>query len=187
MSACINPLIIRLPSGIKDRYDVPFNQGIFDNDGTSDRLFLKVLPEDYNAAKPVNLEAKLGYAMPYTETEYNLYQLEAVDQDRRSAVKRYVLRDLIAAKGNLALYGVATGNNDCTPPLIALEDHHELDEYEDEQQGFTLRVGVLQVESLKGSYRETGTNYNYNRGCRIIFTHTHKIVSGTLEPYVPKI
>ena len=54
--AVINPIIFRLPSGIKDKYDIPEHQGIFDNDGTSDRLFFQVLPEDYNAANPITKE-----------------------------------------------------------------------------------------------------------------------------------
>ena len=67
---------------------------------------------------------------------------------------RYVLRDLLMGGGNLSVYGfTANTTTDCDEPLVAVEDYHELDEYEDEQQGFTLRVGVLTVESLKGSYR----------------------------------
>ncbi len=186
--ACINPIVFRLPPNLKDKYDLPEYQGIFGSDNISDRLVLKVLPEDYNAANPINKETKLGFAVPYSIITRNLYQFEAVDQDRRGAVHRYVLRDMLKGGGNLSVYGfTANTTTDCDEPLVAVEDYHELDEYEDEQQGFTLRVGVLTVESLKGSYREKGTNRNYNQGCRVIFTHTHKIVNGQLVVYVPQV
>lgn len=185
MMACINPIIFRLLPTIKDKYDESHHQGMFSNDGISDRLILKILPEDYNAANPINKEVKLGYSSSIASVAKNLYQFEAVDKDRRSAVFRYILRDLLNAGGNLSLYGVTTETSSCGEPLVAVEDYHELDEYEDEQLGFTLRVGVLNVESLKGSYRKSGTNHNYSQGCRVIFTQTHKIVNGSLIGYVP--
>ncbi len=185
--AAINPLIFRLPPGIKDRYDLSVNQGIFDSDGISDRLVFPVLPEDYNAANPVNKEVLQGIVAPVATITRNYYQLEATNKDQRS-VFRYVLRDLLLAGGNLSVYGSSTSTTvTCDEPLVAVEDYHELDEYEDEVQGYTLRVGVLNVESLKGSYREKGTNRNYNRGCRVIFTHTHKIVNNQLITYLPQI
>ena len=183
--AKINPIIIRLPAGIKDKYDLPQYRGIFDNDGTSDRMTLKVLPEDYNAAHPVKLTTTLGYSAPYTEVERELYQLEATDRDRRSSVKKYVLQDL-KLSGNLSVYGVSQQTIACNVPLIAIEDYHECDCFEDEIAGFTLRVGTLNVESLKGSYRNAKNNNNYNQGIRIIFTHTHKIVNSSLETYLYK-
>ena len=184
--AKINPIIIRLPANIKDKYDLPQYRGIFDNDGMSDRLILKVLPEDYNAAHPVKLTTALGYSAPYTEVERELYQLEATDRDRRSSVKRFALQDLIAAGGNLSVYGVKEQTISCNVPLIAIEDYHECDRPQDAVAGFTNRVGTLNVESLKGSYRNTKNNSNYNTGCRIIFTHTHQIVNNSLEVYVYK-
>ena len=200
--ATINPLIFRLPPGIKDKYDLPVYQGIFDNDGISDRLVFPVLPEDYNAANPVNKEVLQGMTAPVATITRNYYQLEATNKDQRS-VFRYVLRDLLLYGGNLSVYGSTTSTTvTCNEtdissswgfprslvlPLVAVEDYHELDEYEDELQGYTLRVGVLNVESLKGSYREKGANRNYNRGCRVIFTHTHKIVDGQLAVYVPSV
>jgi hypothetical protein len=186
MVACINPIIIRLPEGSKNQFDEHQYQGIFDTDQISDRLILKVLPEDYNAAHPVNIETKLGYVSPYTQTTYNLYQLEAVDNDRRSDVKRYAICQLLKNGGNLSVYDIPLNTSSCHPPLIAIEDYHELDNLEDKLLGFTLRIGILSVESLKGSYRKQGTKHNYNRGCRIIFTHTHNIVDGELKVYVPQ-
>ncbi len=184
--AVINPIIFRLPAGIKDKYDIPQHQGIFDNDGISDRLFFQVLPEDYNAANPITKEIIKGAVAPVATITRNHYQFEATNKDQRT-VFRYVLRDLLLAGGNLSVYGITNTTTDCNEPLIAVEDYHELDEYEDELQGFTLRIGIMNVESLKGSYREKGTNRNYNRGCRVIFTHTHKIVNGQLVVYVPQV
>ena len=184
MQFCFNRLIFRLPSGLKDKYDLPVNQGIFDNDGTSDLLIFTVAPEDYNAANPITKEIIKGAVTPVATITRNHYQLEATNKDRRS-VFRYVLRDLLLAGGNLSVYGINNTINECDEPLIALEDYHELDEYSDEENGYTLRVGILNVESLKGSYREKNSNDNYNRGCRVIFTHTHKIINNQLSVYVP--
>lgn len=196
MSVCINPIVIRLPNLLKDKYDIPANQGIFITGVTPepDKLILKVLPEDYNAANPVNLEVKLGILAPYQEITRNFYRIEAVDRDRRSAVKRYVLRDLLIAGGNLRTYGIAIAEEAIAPkpcyyPLVAIEDYHELDSSEDEARGFTIRVGTLAVESLKGSYRQShfeATNTNYNQGVRIIFTHTHSIIESALQVYLPR-
>lgn len=180
--AGINRIIIPLLPGIKDKYDVPENGGMFD----SDRLVLHVLPEDYNAPNPVVLETQLGYSAPFTKRDNQLYKPEFVDRDRRCAIKRYVMRDLLLAGGNLSLYGVTdTGYKNAV--LIAIEDYHELDLYEDELQGFTLRIGTANVESLKGSYRQKNSNYNYNNGLRIKFCQTHRINQGILEPYIPTI
>ena len=182
--AKINPIVFRLPTGIKDKYDIPEHQGIFDNDGTSDRLIFNVLPEDYNAANPITKEIIKGISAPVATITRNHYQFEATNKDQR-AVIRYVLRDLLKEGGNLSLYGISNIIISCNEPLIAVEDYHELDEYEDELQGYTLRVGVMNVESLKGSYRAIGTNRNYNSGCRLIFNHTHKIINNQLVVYVP--
>ncbi len=185
--AVINPIIFRLPAGIKDKYDIPEHQGIFDNDGTSDRLFFQVFPEDYNAANPITKEIIKGAVAPVATITRNYYQFEATNKDQR-AVFRYVLRDLFLAGGNLSVYGITTNSTiSCHEPLIAVEDYHELDEYEDELQGFTLRIGIMNVESLKGSYRAKETNRNYNRGCRVIFSHTHKIVNNQLTTYLPQV
>ena len=185
MMACINPIIFRLLPTIKDKYDESHHQGMFANDGISDRLILKVLPEDYNAANPINKEIKLGYSSSIASVTKSLYQFEAVDKDRRSAVSRYVLRDLLNAGGNLSLYGVTAETDSCGEPLVAVEDYHELDEYEDELRGYTLRIGILNVESLKGSYRKLSTNHNHNQGCRVVLTQTHKIESNQLVNYIP--
>lgn len=183
--AKINPIIFRLPTGLKDKYDIPEHQGIFDNDGTSDRLVYQVLPEDYNAANPISKEIIKGAKTAVATITRNYYQFEATSKDQR-AVIRYVLRDLLIAGGNLSLYGISNTITACSEPLIVVEDHHELDQYEDELQGYTLRVGVMNVESLKGSYRATGINSNYNKGCRVIFNHTHKIVNNNLVNYLPE-
>lgn len=182
--AKINPIIFRLPTGLKDKYDIPEHQGIFDNDGISDLLVYQVLPEDYNAANPISKEIIKGAKSAVATITRNYYQFEATNKDQR-AVPRYVLRDLLIAGGNLSLYGITTTITDCSEPLIAVEDYHELDQHEDELQGYTLRVGIMNVESLKGSYRAMGTNRNYNKGCRVIFNHTHKIINGNLVNYLP--
>lgn len=146
-------IIVRLPDGIKDQYDTSYHQGIFERDLRSDRLILRVDSQDYNAAKPTQIETKIGYAAPYDEVTRNLYQLEATDKDRRSPVKRYVLRDLLNAGGNLGLYNVTQPNTvNCAEPLVVIEDYHELNESIDYERGYALRVGTLQVESLKGAY-----------------------------------
>lgn len=174
-----------MPEGIVDKYDIPENQGIFDNDGLSDRLIYRSFPEDYNAANPVTKETIKGVCKAFVKVNRDYYQLEATSQDKRAAY-RYILRDLLNAGGNLSLYNFDINLDGCHEPLIVMEDYHELDSYEDEQQGYTQRVGVLNVESLKGSFRKKGTNINYNQGCKIVFTHTHQIVLTNLIPYLPQ-
>jgi hypothetical protein len=58
---------------------------------------------------------------------------------------------MIEGGGNVDLYIENYTQATCYP-LAVVEDYHELDTLEDEKRGYTLRVGYLQVESLKGSY-----------------------------------
>lgn len=150
------PIIVRLPDGLKDKYDTSFNQGIFETDLRSDRLILRVAPEDYNAAHPVSIATQYGYVSAYDDVDYSPYRLEITDREPRSPVKRYVLRDLLKAGGNLSVYGIDSPSKSCEQPLVVVEDFHELDEDEDYQRGYSLRVGTMTVENLKGSWRRKG-------------------------------
>ena len=83
--AVINPIIFRLPTGIKDKYDIPQHQGIFDNDGISDRLWFKVLPEDYNAANPITKEIIKGAVAPVATITRLLIAKSTFTETLRSA------------------------------------------------------------------------------------------------------
>lgn len=185
----VNKLIIRIPLGLKTPYDTDFNRGMFIADNPLepkgyDRLVVPVFPEDYNAPNPITKEVVQGYTRAFVEKNVRFYEFNATCKDGRPA-RAYALRDLLAVGGNLALYGVTEELPPCNEPLIAIEDYHRLDSPTDYDEGFTLRIGVLDIEDLKGSWRSRNSSDNYNKGIRLIFTHTHRLFDEQIVSYVP--
>lgn len=155
----IAPIIIRIPDGIVDPFAVNHeNQGLFRRDLISDRLIFNVEKEGYNSAKPTLLDTKFGYTSPYSDSTVELYSFEATDNDCRGEVVKQVLNQ-IAKTGNLSIYGVTQQLNSCSIPLIAVEDFHSRESDRAFERGYSLRVGVLQSEVLKGSTLSVGNIY----------------------------
>ena len=174
-----NQIVIPLPPGIKTTYDISANQGLFN----SDNLHLTIERKDYKAPNPIQkkvLQTLGGLNRPaVVNRTTNFYQPEFTCRDPRGAI-RYILDDLFATGGNLSTQGITMTYTDCQEPFIVIYDYHRLDTASDRALGYTIRVGVLLVEDLKGSFR--GNNgLNYNPGTRFVFTHTHNIVNGQLR------
>lgn len=171
----IATIVVRVPSGIVTPFAANHeNQGLFRSDLISDRLIFNVQQEEYNAAKPSKIETKIGYSAPYSEVERELYNFEATDSSCRGEVAKQVLNQVVG-NGNLSIYGLSNVN-DCGIHLVAVEDYHSRESDRDFERGFSLRVGILQSEVLKGS---TLFKDNVYEGQPYVLTPRSTFTSGT--------
>ena len=169
-----NKIVFPIQSNLKLLYDTPENQGLFSDDN---KLHLIVSREDYNAANNRQKEVIQGIVAPIVNRTINYYQFEATCRDSREIIKDVLLS--LETTGNLDTQGINLAYSPCDEPHVLVHDYHRFDTQSDRIQGYTARVGVLLTEDLKGSIRgENG--YNYNQGIRVIFTHTHNLVGGSL-------
>jgi hypothetical protein len=169
-----NKIVFPIQNSLRLIYDTPENQGLFSSDN---KLHLIISREDYNAANPKQKEVIQGVAAPIVNRTTNYYQFEATCRDNREIIKDVL--ESIEKTGNLDTQGINLTYNPCDEPHVIVHDYHRFDAYNDRSVGYTVRVGVLLVEDLKGSIR--GSNgQNYNKGIRVVFTHTHNLIGGNL-------
>ena len=151
----VNKIVFPLTAELKQKYDAPFNQGLFDGDN----LVLPVWKEDYNAANPVQVTVIKGFSAAVIDIQTEYYQFEATCRDSRATVG-YILKELAQANKVCGQY-----------KLVTCLDYHRLDNDSDRAAGYTVRQGVLQYEIVNGSIRSSNGN-NYVGGHRIIFIQT---------------
>lgn len=170
------PIVIRIPDGIVDPFAANHeNQGLFRKDLISDRLVLNVEKEGYNAAKPSKIETKLGYSSPYADVNRELYSFEATDTGCRGEVAKQVLNQVVKT-GNLSVYNITQEVAGCNIPLTVVEDFHSRESDRDFERGYSLRVGIMQSEVLKGS---TLSKDNIYEGQPYVLTPRSVFTSGT--------
>lgn len=171
----LNKIVFPLPAGFKSAYENLGNAALF----SGDTLVLPVTREDYNAPNPKTKEVREGVTTGVVDLKIDYYKPEFVSRDSRSIIKDIL--EGLEEVGNLdaiaATVPAATFPN-VNP--IAMYDYHRYDTLSDRIQGYTLRIGVMTIEDLKGSFRSSDGVENYNEGTRVVFTHMYKIVGGSL-------
>lgn len=182
MNACQNQIRIPLPAGFKTPYEFYGTDGLFDGDV----LVLTIPPDNYRADNPLEKETVEGINVGTTVITKRFYTLTATCPDQRGIV--HLLLQELQKVGNLETQGITINYSDCDERFIALQDFHRFDSISEltlppnQNDGFSLRVGSLNVEDIKGSSRSQ-YGYNYNRGTRLNFTQTHIISNGSLVDY----
>lgn len=169
----LNKIVFPLIPGFKTPFLTPETQDLFDGDD----LVIVVDRENYNAPNNISKEVLIGLGTATVDRLIDYYELEAVCFDARETIKDVLFA--IAAAGNLDSQGLAGSPSVDTEPLVIIHDYHRFDTSGDRAAGFTERVGVLNPEDIKGSFRAASGD-NHNNGIRINFTHTNNLVGATL-------
>ena len=176
----LNKIIVPLPAGFKTPYEFPETANLFDGDN----LVLHVPRGNYNAPQVIDKDIRLGINTA-AEVVTNNFYVPTIDVPDQRSVIALLLRDLQKI-GNIETQGITVNYSSKKERFMVILDYHRYDTVADYAQGYTLRVGVMNVEDRKGSFRSR-TNLNYNRGTRINYTHTHDIVSGALVDFRAKL
>lgn len=171
----LNRIIFPLPSGFKDSYPEADSQAFFDED----LLILPIERGDYNA--PNNYEKTVieGVKSAVVDIRSDYYEPEFTTKDSRGII-REILLDL-EDRGNLSTQGVSLTSEDPATELtpLVLFDEHRFDTASDRARGYTIRVGVMTVDDLKGTFRSYSGD-NHGQGTRVSFTHIYNIVGSKL-------
>ena len=164
----LNKIEIPLPSGFKTPYDTTETANLFNGD----LLVLPVTREDYNAPEPLEKETVRGINSATTIVTKQFYELEITIRDQRSIIA-LLLRDLQRI-GNIETQGLTVEYLAKQERYMVILDYSRFDTLGDRAQGYTRRVGVMNAEDIKGSFRSRDLD-NHNRGTLIRYTHTHNI------------
>ena len=169
----LNKLVIPTASGFKTPYLTPQTMDLFDGD---DLVFV-VDRSNYTASNPITKEVVTGFGCAVVDRKIDYYEFEALVTDDREYIKD-ILEALVAI-GNLDTAGITFPYGTFDEKHIIVRDYHRFDTASDRAQGYTERVGVLNPEDIKGSFRAFSDD-NHNKGLNFFFTHTHNIVGSSL-------